>query len=80
MADQHGTGKDFPSTFVGEFRITGADLLGRLRVLLKPGHARRVTVLNGCGDERLSLPLTLGAVLGTVAGVPTWYPSRKELV
>ena len=66
MTDQHGnTGKDCPSTFVQQFRICGADLVGRLRVLP-----------NGCGDEPLSFPLTLGAV----AGVPAWSSSRKELV
>ena len=65
MADQHGTGKDFPSTSVEGFRMSGANLVGRLRVLL-----------NDCGDEPLSLPPTPGAV----AGGPTWCSNRKEMV
>ncbi|WP_272952907.1 DUF4342 domain-containing protein [Deinococcus alpinitundrae] len=52
------------STFVEELQMSGADLVGQLRELMKEGSARRVTVLNEHGDELMSISLTLGAVAG----------------
>ena len=65
MTDQDKTGgTQQPATLVEELQMSGADLIGQLRELMKEGDARRVTVFNEHGDELISISLTLGAVAG----------------
>jgi hypothetical protein len=65
MTDQDKTGSTpQPATLVEELQMSGADLVGQIRELMKEGDARRVTVLNEHGDELISISLTLGAVAG----------------
>lgn len=45
-----------------EFKVTGEDLLKKVKAIIAEGNVRRITVKNKEGKEMLVLPLTLGVV------------------
>ncbi len=45
-----------------EFKVTGEDLLKKVKAVIAEGNVRRITVKNKEGKEMLVLPLTLGVV------------------
>lgn len=47
---------------VEEFKVSGEELLGRVKKLIKEGNVRRITVSNKEGKEIIVLPLTVGVV------------------
>jgi len=48
-----------------EFKVSGADLMDRVKKLISEGNARRIIIKNEQGQSVLEIPLMLGAV-GTV--------------
>ena len=44
------------------FRVSGEDLLNKIKELISEGNVRKVTILNKDGREVMSFPLTIGVV------------------
>jgi len=53
-----------------EYRVSGADLVERLREILHEGNVRHVVIRNDRGRTILEMPLTLGAAGALFA--PPW--------
>lgn len=53
-----------------EFRITGDELLARVRDLIREGNIRRLIIRNEEGTTLIEVPLTVG--LAGVALLPVW--------
>ncbi len=49
-----------------EFRVSGDDLLARVKELVREGNVRRVTIKDAQGNTRIDIPLTF-AVAGALA-------------
>lgn len=45
-----------------EFKVSGSDLVNKIKEIIKEGNARRIIVKNEKGDSLLEIPLTLGVV------------------
>lgn len=45
-----------------EFKVSGEDLLGRVKQIINEGNVRRISIKNKDGKTILELPLTLGVV------------------
>ena len=68
-------------TFTEEIRITGEELLAKVKELVREGNVRRIIVKNEEGKILVEIPLTLGVVgailapslaaLGAVAALVT---------
>ena len=52
-----------------EFKVSGEDLLKKVKELVKEGNARRIIIKNEKGDTLLEVPLTIGAVGALIAPV-----------
>lgn len=52
-----------------EFKVSGEDLLRRVKELIKEGNARRIIIKNEKGESVIEIPLTLGAI-GAVLAPP----------
>lgn len=56
-----------------EFKVTGEELLKKVKELLEAGNARRIIIKNEGGETLVELPLTIGAIgavlLPTLAAV-----------
>ncbi len=50
-----------------EFKVSGEDLLKKVKELLKEGNIRKVTIKDKDGKAILSFPLTLGVVGAVLA-------------
>ncbi|OIP79117.1 MAG: hypothetical protein CO002_02000 [Candidatus Portnoybacteria bacterium CG_4_8_14_3_um_filter_44_10] len=48
-----------------EFRVSGEDVVAKVKEIVREGHARRIIIENEKGEELLVIPLTI-AVVGTV--------------
>lgn len=48
-----------------EFKLNGAELVAKIKELIKAGNARRIIIKNEKGESLLEIPLTVGAV-GTI--------------
>ena len=48
-----------------EFRITGENLLKKVKELIEEGNVRKITIKDKTGKEVITFPLTIG-VVGTV--------------
>lgn len=53
-----------------EFRITGEELLAKVKELIHEGNIRRIMIRNEAGTTLVEIPLTVGLV--GVALVPVW--------
>lgn len=53
-----------------EFRITGAELLAKVRDLIREGNVRRLIIRNEAGTTVMEVPLTVG--LAGAALLPVW--------
>ena len=53
-----------------EFRITGDELLAKVRDLIREGNIRRLIIRNEDGTTLIEVPLTVG--LAGVALLPVW--------
>lgn len=52
-----------------EFKVSGDDLLKKVREIIQEGNARRILIKNEAGQTMLEVPLTLGAVGAIIAPV-----------
>ncbi len=50
-----------------EFKVSGEDLLKRVKQLIKEGNARRIIIKNEKEEVVVEIPLTLGAVGAVIA-------------
>jgi hypothetical protein len=53
-----------------EFRITGEELVAKVKELIHEGNIRRLIIRNESGTTLMEIPLTVGLV--GVALVPVW--------
>jgi uncharacterized protein DUF4342 len=53
-----------------EFRITGDELLARVRALIHEGNIRRIIIRNEAGHTLIEIPMTVGVV--GAALLPVW--------
>ena len=51
-----------PTTKHEEYKVTGENLLKKVKELIKEGNIRRITIKDKNGDELMTLPLTIGVV------------------
>ena len=50
-----------------EFTVSGNELLGKVRGLIREGNVRRIFIKNGDGNVLLEIPLTAGVAVTAVA-------------
>jgi hypothetical protein len=50
-----------------EFKVSGEDLLKRVKALIAEGNIRRITIRNKEGKNLVELPLTIGVVGAVLA-------------
>ncbi|TSC76029.1 MAG: hypothetical protein G01um101431_1047 [Parcubacteria group bacterium Gr01-1014_31] len=53
-----------------EFKVSGGDVVKRIKALVKEGNVRRIIIKNEKGHTILEFPLTIGVV--GVALIPIW--------
>jgi|DewCreStandDraft_4_1066084.scaffolds.fasta_scaffold00333_95 hypothetical protein len=58
------TPKPDQKTWVEEIQVQGSELVGKIQELLRDATATRVTICKPNGEELLSLPLTVGVLVG----------------
>jgi hypothetical protein len=47
---------------VEEFKVSGEEVLKKVKEIIKEGNARKIIIKNEKGEEVVTIPLTLGAV------------------
>jgi hypothetical protein len=52
-----------------EFKVTGEELLARIKELIREGNVRRITIKNEKGETYLEIPVTIGLIGAIVAPV-----------
>jgi hypothetical protein len=52
-----------------EFKVSGEDLIGKIKEIIKEGNARRIIIKNEDGESVAEFPLTVGAVGALVAPI-----------
>jgi len=52
-----------------EFKVSGEELIKKVKELIKAGNARRIIIKNEKGKILVELPLTIGAVGALIAPV-----------
>lgn len=45
-----------------EFKVTGEELVAKVKELIKAGNIRRLTIKNEQGESIIEIPLTIGVV------------------
>jgi DNA-binding Lrp family transcriptional regulator len=55
--------------FEEEFKVSGEELIARVKELIKEGNARRIIIKNEKGESLIEIPLTIGAVGALLAPV-----------
>lgn len=53
-----------------EFKVSGDDVLKRIKEIIKAGNVRRIIIKNNKGNSLIEIPVTLG-VVGAVL-LPVW--------
>lgn len=61
--------KTMTKTKTEEFKISGEDLLAKVKQLIKEGNVRRIVIKNKEGKSLIELPLTIGVVGAVLAPV-----------
>jgi len=59
-----------PNPNTEEHKVTGDDLLRKVKQIVKEGNARRITIKNETGHSLLEIPLTIG--VASVVLIPIW--------
>ncbi|MFC4553768.1 DUF4342 domain-containing protein [Georgenia faecalis] len=54
------------NTWYEEFKVSGDDLVGKVRELVREGNVRRVFIKNEKGETLLEIPLTAGVAVTVV--------------
>jgi hypothetical protein len=52
-----------------EFKVSGDDVIRRIKELIAEGNARRIIIKNEGGDTLVEFPVTIGAVGALIAPV-----------
>jgi len=52
-----------------EFKVSGSEIVAKIKELIKEGNARRIIIKNEKGKVMLEIPLTIGAIGALVAPV-----------
>ncbi len=52
-----------------EFKVSGEELLKKVKDIIREGNARRIIILNDKGKTLVEIPLTLGAIGAVLAPV-----------
>lgn len=52
-----------------EFKVSGEELVKKIKELIKEGNARKIIIKSEKGDTMLEVPLTIGAIGVVVAPV-----------
>lgn len=52
-----------------EFKISGEEVVKKIKELIKEGNARRIIIKNERGETIIEIPLTIGAVGAIIAPV-----------
>ncbi|MFC1612721.1 DUF4342 domain-containing protein [Patescibacteria group bacterium] len=52
-----------------EFKVSGDEIVKKVKELIKEGSARKISIKNEKGETMLEVPLTIGAVGALVAPV-----------
>jgi hypothetical protein len=52
-----------------QFKISGEEVVAKIKEIIKEGNARRIIIKNEKGDTMLEVPLTIGAIGALVAPV-----------
>lgn len=50
-----------------EFKVSGEDILKKVKELIKEGNARKIIIKNEAGESVMEFPLTFGAVGALIA-------------
>ncbi len=50
-----------------EFKVSGEEVLKKVKEIIKEGNARKIIIKNEQGKEVIAIPLTIGAVGAVVA-------------
>jgi hypothetical protein len=50
-----------------EFKVSGDDILKKIKEIIEEGNARRIIIKNGDGDSIMEIPLTIGVVGALIA-------------
>ena len=50
-----------------EFKVSGEEVLKKVKELIREGNARRIIIKNGEGKTSVEIPLTIGAVGALIA-------------
>jgi hypothetical protein len=50
-----------------EFKVSGEEVMAKVKQLIKEGNARRIIIKNEKGETIVELPLTIGAVGALIA-------------
>jgi hypothetical protein len=45
-----------------EFRVSGEEVLAKVKALVREGNARRIIIKNETGETLVEIPLTIGAI------------------
>ena len=53
-----------------EFKVSGEDVVKKVKELVKEGNIRRIIIKNGEGKTLIEIPLTIGVV--GIALLPIW--------
>lgn len=57
------------STKKEEFKVSGADIVNKVKEIIDAGNARKITILNEKNEKIMEFPLTIGAVGVVVAPI-----------
>lgn len=52
-----------------EFKVSGEDIIGKIKEVIQEGNARRIIIKNDEGESVAEFPLTVGAVGALVAPI-----------
>lgn len=52
-----------------EFKVTGEELLAKIRELIHEGNVRKIIIKNDKGDTYLEIPVTIGVIGAILAPV-----------
>ena len=52
-----------------EFKVSGEDIIGKIKEIIKEGNARKIIIKNEDGESVAEFPLTIGAVGALVAPI-----------
>lgn len=59
-----------PSSTSEEHKVSGDELLQKVKQIVKEGNARRITIKNDSGNVLMEFPLTIG--VASVVLIPIW--------